>query len=186
MMYNEPIVKNIANLDFEKKILETKRVTKIIKGGKNTTFRTLVVIGDKISRVGLGIGKAEDGNISIEKAVINAKKNIINICLTKNSSIPNIIFLKKKSAKIMLLPAKKGTGIVAGRALKAILELAGINNIIAKQLGSPNILNNASAVIEALLKIKENVLNSNELLTKNNSFYKRNLKKICYESKSFN
>lgn len=177
-------------LEFEEKILEIKRVTKIVKGGRNMTYRATVVVGDKTSRVGLGVGRAEDVNLAIQKAVSNAKKNIICIILTKNSSIPHSICKKYETSKIILIPAKKGTGVIAGGPLKAVLELAGVRNIVAKQLGSRNILNNAKAIIEALIQIKNDISNSIELLNKNNIFYKRVLKKFqvktnkVYENKS--
>ncbi len=171
----------IWDIEFEEKILEIKRVTKIVKGGRNMRYRATVVVGDKTRRVGLGIGRAEDANLAIQKAIVNAKKNIICIALTKNSSIPDIICEKYSTSKIILIPAKKGTGIIAGGGLKAVLEMSGVNNIVAKQLGSRNILNNAKAIIKALIKTKDRVSNSIELLSKNNIFYKRALKRFEIE-----
>jgi len=180
---NKNITREIIwDLEFEEKVLEIKRVTKIVKGGRNMRYRALVVLGDKIRRVGLGIGRADDVNLAIQKAIINAKKNIICIALTKTSSIPHIVCEKYGTSKIMLIPAKKGTGIIAGGALKAVLEMSGVNNIAAKQLGSRNILNNARAVIKALKRIKESISNSIELLSKNNFFYIRALKKFKIEN----
>jgi small subunit ribosomal protein S5 len=172
----------IWGLEFEEKILEIKRVTKIVKGGRNMSYRALIVLGDKTRRVGLGVGRADDVNLAIQKAVINAKKNIVCISLTKTSSIPHIICQKYGTSKIILIPAKKGTGIIAGGALKAVLEMSGVNNIVAKQLGSRNILNNARATIKALTTIKDTISNSIELLTKNNIFYKRALKRFEFEN----
>lgn len=175
---NIPEIKNLASLEFEEKILEIKRVTKIVKGGRNIKYCAIVVIGDKINRVGLGLGRGEDVNIAIQKAIINAQKNIMSIPITKHDSIPDIIYEKYGTSKIMLLPAKKGTGIIAGGALKAVLEMAGINNIVAKQLGSNNILNNAKAAIKGLIKINHTISVSLELLSKKNIFYQRALKRF--------
>ncbi len=184
-LINQKILKeNIWNIEFEERVLEIKRVTKIVKGGRNMSYRAAVVIGDKTRRVGLGIGRAEDANLAIQKAIINAKRNIVSIALTKNSSIPHIISQKHGTSKIILIPAKKGTGVIAGGSLKAVLEMSGVNNIVAKQLGSQNILNNAKAVIRALVKIKDNISNSIELLSKNNIFYKRALKRFQIKNNS--
>lgn len=171
----------IWNIEFEEKILEIKRVTKIVKGGRNMTYRATVAVGDRTRRVGLGIGRAEDANVAVQKAIASAKKNIICIVLTKNSSIPHIICEKYSTSKIILIPAKKGTGIIASGALKAVLEISGVNNIVAKQLGSRNILNNAKTVIKALVRAKDTISNSIELLSKNNIFYKRALKRFEIE-----
>ena len=179
---NKKITEDILwNLDFQEKILEIKRVTKIVKGGRNMRYRALIVLGDKTRRVGLGIGRAEDVNLAIQKAVINAKKNIICITLTKTSSIPYIVCQKYGTSKIMLIPAKKGTGVIASGPLKAVLEMSGVKNIVAKQLGSRNILNNATTIIKALKRIKDSISNSVELLSKNNIFYKRALKRFKIE-----
>lgn len=164
---------NLLDLELEETILEIKRVTKIVSGGKNISFKAIVVVGDKKSRVGIGTGRAETINLAVQKAILNAKKNIIHIPITKNLSIPHIIEEKYNSSKIILLPAKKGTGIITGGVLRAILEAAGITNIIGKQFGSNNILNNARATINALIKLKNKILISKEFSIKKRSFYNR-------------
>ena len=165
--------KTLLNLKFEETILEIKRVTKIASGGKSISFKVIVVVGDKKSRVGLGTGKGKTVHLAIQKAILNAKKNIIHIPITKNLSIPHIIYGKYESSKIMLLPAKKGTGIITGGVLRAILEAAGITNVTGKQFGSSNVLNNARATINALINLKNKIIILKELDLKRSLFYKK-------------
>jgi small subunit ribosomal protein S5 len=156
--------------NYKDKILEIKRVTKVVKGGKKFKFRALVVSGDCKEKVGLGIGRAEDINIAIEKAILNARKNILFISLTPNKSIPFLINFSNGSCKIMLKPGAQGIGIRAGSSIRTILELSGIKNIIAKRFGSNSLLNNAKTTIMAL-----NLLNKKIELSK----------KQCYRKKLF-
>ena len=148
---------NFLKPKFEEKILQVKRVTKVVKGGKKLTFQALVVVGDNIQKVGIGLGRGEDVNLAIEKAIIAAKKDLIVIPLTLNSSIPQTIFSSYGSSIVLLKPAHLGSGLIAGGAIRAILELGGIKNIIAKQLGTKNLLNNAKATINALVKLQEQI-----------------------------
>jgi small subunit ribosomal protein S5 len=147
----------LSKLKFEEKIVQITRVTKVVKGGKKLTFRAVVIIGDNKRKVGVGIGRAEDVNLAIEKAVLNGKKNLINVPLTINFSIPHVIKAGFGACKIMLRPASEGTGVIAGGSVRTVLELAGIKNILAKQFGSNNILNNAKATILALTDLNEKV-----------------------------
>lgn len=144
---------------FEEKILQINRVTKVIKGGKKLTFQALVVVGDNIQRVGIGLGRGEDVNIAIEKAIVAAKKDLVLIPLTLNYSIPQTIFSSYGSSIVLLKPARLGSGIIAGGAIRAVLELGGVKNISAKQLGTKNLLNNAKATINALVKLQEQMKN---------------------------
>jgi small subunit ribosomal protein S5 len=140
---------------YVEKIIQVKRVTKVVKGGKKMTFRAVVVVGDVKESVGVGIGKADDANLAIEKAIINGKKNLIKVPLTRTLSIAHMIISSFGASKLFLHPAKPGTGIIAGGAVRAVLELAGIKNILAKQLGAANLLNNAQGAIQALQKLAQ-------------------------------
>lgn len=156
---------------FEEKILEVKRVTKIVKGGKILTFRVLVVIGNKNKKIGIGIGRGEDVNIATEKAILNAKKHLLFVPLNLNYSIEQIVEAKYCASHILLKPSKSGSGLSAGGATRTILELAGFKNIVAKQLGSNSLLNNAKATIKALsLLMKKLEINSNRLFTNSNIY----------------
>ncbi len=167
---------NLAELEFEEIILEIKRVTKVVKGGKNLKFRAIVTVGDHYAKAGIGIGKAEDVNLSIQKAILSAKKKLTYLPITKTNSIPSRIQYKHGSAQILLLPAKYGTGIKAGGALRAILEVGGLTNIVGKQFGSENILNNAKATIGALTYLKDRVATLATLSKRNIKFFRKSLK----------
>ncbi len=147
----------LSKLKFEEKIVQIKRVTKVVKGGKKLTFRAVVIIGDTKRKVGVGIGRADDINLAIDKAVLNGKKNLINVPLTLQYSIPHVVKSNYGACSIMLRPAAPGTGVIAGGSVRTVLELAGIRNILAKQFGSSNILNNAKATIAALTQLNEKI-----------------------------
>jgi small subunit ribosomal protein S5 len=147
----------LSKLKFEEKIVQIKRVTKVVKGGKKLTFRAVVIIGDTKRKVGVGIGRADDINLAIDKAVLNGKKNLINVPLTLQYSIPHVVKSNYGACSIMLRPASPGTGVIAGGSVRTVLELAGIRNILAKQFGSSNILNNAKATIVALTQLNEKI-----------------------------
>jgi small subunit ribosomal protein S5 len=147
----------LSKLKFEEKIVQITRVTKVVKGGKKLTFRAVVIIGDNKRKVGVGIGRAEDVNLAIDKAVLNGKKNLINVPLTLKYSIPHVVKSTFGACSIMLRPASQGTGVIAGGSVRTVLELAGVKNILAKQFGSSNILNNAKATILALTNLNEKV-----------------------------
>jgi len=139
--------------EFEQKLLDLARVTRVVKGGRRFSFRATMVIGNKKGRVGVGVGKGTDVSNAIGKAVNNAKKEMINVVI-ENGTIPYDVRIKSGSAKIMLKPAKKGRGIVAGGAVRAVVDLVGISDIVSKSLGTSNKLNVARATIEALKEIQ--------------------------------
>lgn len=134
--------------DFEQKIIDLARVTRVMAGGKRLRFRVCMVIGDHNGRVGYGVAKGTDVSIAIGKAVAKAKKNILNVPLV-NDSIPHAIKVKFKSANLLLKPAPQGTGIIAGGAVRQVLELAGVPNVVAKILGCNNKISNVKAVFKA-------------------------------------
>lgn len=140
--------------EFEQYILDMARVTRVTKGGKQLSFRICVVIGDRRGRVGYGVAKGADVQLSVEKAVHQAKKNVIKIPFV-NETIPHRIVKKFKSAMVMLKPAPKGSGIIAGGALRVVLDLAGVPNVSGKNLGkTKNKIMSVKAAFEALKSFK--------------------------------
>lgn len=136
--------------EFDQQIVDLARVTRVTEGGKQLNFRVCIVIGDRKGRVGYGIAKGADVQIAVQKAVRQAEKNLVRIPLV-NESIPHRVEAKFKAAKIMLKPAPKGSGIIAGGATRTILELAGVPNASAKTLGKTgNKVTNVKATFEAL------------------------------------
>jgi len=140
--------------EFETKLLDLARVTRVTGGGKRMSFRAVVIAGDKKSKVGIGLDKGKDVSQAIEKATARAKKNMMNVSIV-GGTIPHMVQAKEGPAVILLKPQSKGRGLVAGGAVRVICELAGIKNISSKILsGSKNKLNNARATMAALRKLK--------------------------------
>ena len=167
----------LSKIKYQEKVVQVKRVTKVVKGGKKMTFRAVIIIGDNKRKVGVGIGRAEDVNLAIDKAILHAKKNLITVPLTIFSSVPHVVEASYGASKIMLRPAALGTGVIAGGSIRTVLELAGINNILAKQFGCNNILNNAKVTILALMKLNEKIeLGKSQCLRKRN-YYNKIMKK---------
>ncbi len=141
--------------EFEQRVLDIRRVTRVVAGGKRFRFRATVVLGDYKGRVGVGVDKGADTSESIEKASRVARKNLILVPI-KNNTIPHEVIGKFSSAVVLLKPAGEGKGIVAGGPVRVVVSLAGITNITSKILGTTtNKLNNARAAIEALKKLKQ-------------------------------
>ena len=139
--------------EFEKKVVSVRRVVKVVKGGRTLRFSALVVVGDGKGRVGLGIGKSKEVSSAIEKATTIAKKNMKNIPIV-NDSIPHETVGKFSATSILMLPAPEGTGVIAGGSARAVIELAGIKNIVTKRHGSSNKINCVKATMEGLLNLK--------------------------------
>ncbi len=140
--------------EFEQKLLDIRRTARMVAGGRRFSFRALVVIGNKKGKVGVGLAKGADVTIAVDKAVNQAKKFLIEIPITENKSISQMVEAKFGAAKIMLKPAQKGRGVIAGGAVRIICNLAGIENVVSKIIGrTTNKLNNAQAAIEALKKL---------------------------------
>jgi len=173
----------LSKIKYEEKIVQIKRVTKVVKGGKKMTFRAVVIIGDTKRKVGVGIGRAEDVNLAIDKAVLNGKKNLINIPLTLKFSIPHVVNAQYGACSLMLRPASLGTGVIAGGSIRTVLELGGIKNILAKQFGASNILNNAKATILALTSLNEKVELGKYQSTRKQVFYDKIMKKYKNEKR---
>lgn len=140
--------------EFEQQIVEISRVTRVMAGGKRLSFRACVVIGDKKGRVGMGLAKAKDVPMAVQKAVRQAEKDMIRVNLV-NGTIAHEVRVKEGAARIMLKPAPEGTGIISGGAVRIVLELAGIENIVSKIFGSGNKVNNIRATIIALKQLKK-------------------------------
>ncbi|HEX9664271.1 MAG TPA: 30S ribosomal protein S5 [Patescibacteria group bacterium] len=141
--------------EFEQKIIDLARVTRVMAGGKRMSFRACVALGDKNGRVGIGVAKGKDVTIAINKAVSQAKKKMISFSLVNEGTIPHQISSKFGAAKILLKPAPKGTGIIAGGVVRIVLDLAGVHNISGKIIGSKNKINNVKATIKALDSLKQ-------------------------------
>nr|QCI06193.1 ribosomal protein S5 [Dicranema revolutum] len=148
--------KNIKNKEqeWEERVVQIRRVTKVVKGGKKLSFRAILVVGNQKGQIGVGIGKASDVINAVKKGVTNAKKHIINIRVTKSYSITHGITGISGAAKVIIKPSAVGSGVIAGGSVRTVLELAGIKNILAKQLRSSNTLNNARATLNALSNLK--------------------------------
>jgi len=141
--------------EFEQKLLDVTRTARMMAGGRRFSFRAVVVIGNQKGRVGVGVAKGKDVSIAIEKAVKQAKKALINVLITKDGSIAYKVEAKYSAARVMLKPATKGRGIIAGGTVRTICSLAGIENITAKIIGrTNNKLNNARATIVALEQLE--------------------------------
>lgn len=136
--------------EWQERVVQIRRVTKVVKGGKTLSFRAVVVVGNERGQVGVGVGKASDVIGAVRKGVADAKKHLTDVPLTKSYSIPHPTNGISGGAKVMMRPAGPGTGVIAGGAVRTVLELSGIRNILAKQLGSSSPLNNARAAVEAL------------------------------------
>lgn len=136
--------------DWQERVVQIRRVTKVVKGGKKLSFRAIVVVGNERGQVGVGVGKASDVIGAVKKGVADGKKHLVEVPLTKANSIPHPTTAAGGGAKVMMRPAAPGTGVIAGGAVRTVLELAGVKNVLAKQLGSDNPLNNARAAVTAL------------------------------------
>ncbi len=140
--------------DFEQKIVDLARVTRVMGGGKRMRFRACVAVGDKKGKVGIGMAKSIDVTTAINKAATVARKNVITVT-TVNDTIPHEVYLKQGAARILLKPARKGKGVIAGGAARMILELSGVKNITSKILGTNNKVNIAKSVMTALEGMKK-------------------------------
>ncbi|WP_448374983.1 30S ribosomal protein S5 [Fervidobacterium sp.] len=134
---------------FEERIIEIRRTTKVTKGGKNLSFRVLAVVGNRDGKVGVGVGKAREVPDAIRKALVSAKRNIIELPVVKGT-IPHEVVGKQDSAEILMKPAAPGTGIIANGTVRAILELAGVQNVLTKAMGSTNPVVIAQATVNGI------------------------------------
>ncbi len=143
-----------GNSNFTEKLVTLGRVTKVVKGGRRFSFSALVVIGDKNGKVGLGFGKANEVSDAITKAANDGKKTIKKIVLTKKKTIPHEIIGKFKGSIVVMRPAAPGTGVIAGGAVRSVMEVVGVTDVLAKVLGSKNKTNVTKACLEGLYALK--------------------------------
>ena len=149
--------------EWTERVIQVRRVTKVVKGGKKLSFRAIVIVGNKNGQVGVGCSKAAEVITAIQKAVADGRKNLVDVRIFK-TTIPHPITGRSGAGSVMLRPASQGTGVIAGGAVRAVLELAGIENILSKSLGSKSHLNAANATINALKSLR----NFNEVAEKRN------------------
>jgi small subunit ribosomal protein S5 len=139
--------------ELKERVVEINRVAKVVKGGRRFSFTALVVIGDEVDRVGVGYGKAREVPLAISKAVDDAKKNLFQVP-KKGTTITHAVTGKSDAARVLLRPASEGTGVIAGGGVRAVLELAGIRDILAKSLGNPNPVNLLKATVNGLRQLR--------------------------------
>lgn len=151
--------------EFVEKVVRIKRVSKVVKGGRRFSFNALAVVGDQQGRVGIGLGKANEVPDAIRKAIESARNNLITVNLTRKNTIPHEVIGKYKATTVILRPATPGTGIIAGEAVRSVIEQAGVHDILSKVIGSKNPMNVVKASLEAL----------RELETPSISAHKRNI-----------
>jgi len=143
----------MAELQYEERTIKVNRVAKVVKGGRRFSFTALMVIGDGQGKVGLGYGKAKEAGLAVQKGIDEAKKNLFEVPLA-GSTITHQVLGSAGAGKILLKPAAPGTGVIAGGAARAILEMAGIHDIVAKSLGTSNSINVAHATIAGLRSLR--------------------------------
>ena len=136
--------------EWQERVVQIRRVSKTVKGGKKMSFRSIVVVGNERGQVGVGVGKAGDVIGAVRKGVADAKKHLVKVPLTRHNSIPTLSTGREGAASVLIRPAAPGTGVIAGGSIRTVLELAGIKNVLAKRLGSKTPLNNARAAMVAL------------------------------------
>lgn len=140
--------------EFVEKVVRIKRVSKVVKGGRRFSFNALAIVGDQVGNVGVGLGKANEVPDAIRKAIDIARRSLVNVSLTKKFTIPHEVIGNYKATKIILRPATPGTGIIAGEAVRSVVEQAGVRDILSKVIGSKNPMNVVKATLDALQQLE--------------------------------
>ena len=140
--------------EFDEQVIQVARVTRVVAGGRRMRFRATVIVGNRKGKVGMGIAKSDEVATAVKKAVNQAKKNMIDVAMFKDT-IAHQVKSKFKSSKVMLMPAYTGTGVIAGGSVRTVIELAGISNILTKAHGSNNKINTAYATLQALSELRK-------------------------------
>ncbi len=140
--------------ELEERVVYINRVSKVVKGGRRFSLTALVVVGDGNGRVGVGMGKSQEVPIAIQKGVEDAKKNMFTVSLTADKTVPHEAMGKFGAGRVLIKPAVPGTGVMAGTAVRAVMELAGVQNVITKSLGSSNVMNIVKAAAEGLKQME--------------------------------
>ncbi len=154
MMNKKPRRKVREEKEFKEVTVLIRRVNRVTAGGRQLRFSVLIAIGDENGRVGVGLGKAGEVSEAINKAINSAKKNLIDVCLTPTKTIPHAVQAKYKASEVLLMPASEGTGVIAGSFVRTICELAGIQNILSKSIGSSNKISGVQATLKALSQLR--------------------------------
>jgi len=141
-------------LDLKDQVISINRVTKVVKGGKNLSFAALVIVGDEAGHVGFGTGKAREVPLAIKKGIESAKKNLIRVPLI-NNTLPHQLIGRYGAGRVMIKPASEGTGVIAGGAVRAVMQAVGVHDVRTKVLGSTNPHNVVRATFDGLLKMKD-------------------------------
>ncbi len=149
-----------AERELVEKVVKINRVSKVVKGGRRFSFNSLAVVGDTAGRVGIGLGKANEVPDAIRKAIETARRTMIDVHLTRKGTLPHEVVGTFKSTRVMLRPATPGTGIIAGEAVRAVVEQAGVHDVLSKVVGSKNTINVVRATMDALAQLETPVVSA--------------------------